>query len=80
MGRHPLMCSWLLSLFFATFSKLQLSHAAVSLSAIVCHCLLISLVAWLGDRHTHCCFTLDEVAGVVLPPSSVLLFLGFLAL
>ena len=79
-GGHPLMCSWLLSLVFATFSKLQFTRAAVGLSAIVPHCLLICLVAWLDDTHTHCCFTDDEVAGVALASSSVLLFLSFLAL
>jgi len=79
-GRHPLMCSWLLSLCFDSFSKLQFSCAAVGLSAIVPHCLLICPVAWRGDTHTHCCFTGDEGAGVALPSSSLLLFLGCLAL
>lgn len=65
---------------FATFSKLQFTCAAVHLSAIVAHCLLICLVTRLGDTHTHCCFTGDEVAGVALPSSSVLLFLSLLVL
>lgn len=70
-------------MFLPLKSKLQLlqfTRAAVGLSAIVPHCLLICPVAWLGDTRTHCCFAGEEVAGVALPSSSVLLILNFLAL